>query len=92
MAKVVNGAVVAIRGNFVMQPDYELTDVGYRLHFVNDNPGGGNPSDYYIPVSFAEMSNINQNQLRTLCTTRLAEAFGIGNAVLNSFAGQVIAQ
>ena len=81
---------MAISGTFVMQPDYEATETGFKVHFINFNPGPGQSTDYYVYVTSAEMLNINQNQLQTLLRNKLVDAFGTGNVALNTFAGSSI--
>ncbi len=51
---------------------YEVIDNGINLHFVCSNPGGGEPSDYYVLATDAELATITtQVQLKTLVTTKL---------------------
>lgn len=62
---------MAILGQFVLT-DYTSANGLWRVHFVNHDPGGGNPSDYYIDIPESELpANINQNSLATALKQRL---------------------
>ena len=75
---------MAIFGNFVLV-DYTISDGLWRVHFVNNNPGGGNPNDYYVEFSVAEVpANISQATLASILKTRLAQKLNQTYAPLNT--------
>lgn len=85
---------MALRTNAVMTfTSYEVRDGDVLFHFVCADPGPGMESDYYIPVTDAELSaTANAAQLRTALTTKLTRklrANGIASR-LDSFIGQSI--
>lgn len=66
--------------------DYTTEAGNWRLHFQNNNPGPGMPTDYYIDVPDAAIpANINQNQLMSLLQQRLSYTVNQGFAPLNTF-------
>jgi hypothetical protein len=71
--------------------DYEVLDIGVRLHFVSPNPGAGQASDYYITLSDVELAGVtSQAQLSALvkgALNRRLLATGIAGD-LDSFIGQ----
>lgn len=65
---------MAILGNFKLM-DYTNSNGLWHVHFVNDNPGPGNLSDYYIDIPESELpANINQTQLSNALKSRLGWA------------------
>jgi hypothetical protein len=73
------------KGQFILQPDYTIENGMWKVHFVNPDPGGDQPSEYFAFCTFAEIpENLNQQQLRTLLTTRLAGAYNNGCTPLNT--------
>lgn len=62
---------MAIFGQFKLL-DYTSSNGLWNLHFENGNPGGGNPTDYYMQIPESELpANINQTQLATALKNRL---------------------
>lgn len=75
---------LAIFGQFKLI-DYTSSQGLWHIHFVNDNPGGGNPSDYYIDVPESELpANINQTQLTNALKNRLGWTVNQTFAPLNT--------
>ena len=75
---------MAILGDFVLT-DYTIEEGLWRVHFINHNPGGGNPSDYYVEFTVDEVpANINQNTLASVLKTRLAQKLNQTYAPLNT--------
>lgn len=75
---------MAVFGNFKLV-DYTSENGLWRVHFVNENPGGGNPNDYYIDIPESELpANINQNQLAAALKTRLGWTINQTFAPLNT--------
>ena len=75
---------MAIFGNFKLE-DYTISEGLWRVHFINSNPGGGNPSDYYVEFTVDEVpANINQNTLASVLKTRLAQKLNQTYAPLNT--------
>lgn len=73
---------MAVFGNFVVT-DYTIEDGVWKVHFVNNTPGGGNPTDYYAEFALDEIpTNINQTQLAAMLKTRLAWTINNGHAGL----------
>lgn len=73
-----------ILGNFVLT-DYTISEGLWRVHFINSDPGGGNPSDYYVEFSVAEVpTNISQTTLANILKTRLAQKLNQTYAPLNT--------
>lgn len=85
MAKSNSTALAApVFGNFVVT-DYTIANGVWSIHLVNDNPGGGNPSDYYVEFLQTEVpANINQQQLAAAIKTRLEQKYNGGYAPLNT--------
>jgi hypothetical protein len=55
---------------------YTVEDGGIRLRFVCSNPGGGEPSDYDVFVTDAEITaTANLPALRTLVTDKLERRY-----------------
>ena len=80
-----SSTLAPVFGNFVIQPDYTVTNGVWIIHLVNDNPGGGNPSDYYVSILQSEMpDNINQVQLEALIEKYLKYTYNAGFAPLNT--------
>lgn len=72
---------------------YDVEDGGIRLRFVCSNPGGGEPSDYDVFVTDAELAGTaNLAQLKTLVTTKLNRRYrAVGLATkLDPLIGQTI--
>lgn len=72
---------------------YVVEDDGIRLWFVCSNPGGGEPSDYTIFFTDAELSAITtQVQLRSAVITKLQRAYRATNIAtkLDQFIGQSV--
>ena len=70
---------------------YEIEDTGIRLHFVSPNPGPGQPSDYYVFCTDAELAAITtQPQLVNLVDNKLNRAIRAANIAskLDQFVGQ----
>lgn len=75
---------MAIFGDFVVT-DYTIENAVWKIHLINGNPGGGNPSDYYVEFLQTEIpSNINQAQLRDALKLRLAQKLNATYAPLNT--------
>lgn len=75
---------MAILGNFVVT-DYSIADGLWSIHLINSNPGAGNPSDYYVEFTVAEVpSNISQATLASTIKTRLAQKLNLTYAPLNT--------
>lgn len=75
---------MAIFGNFKLT-DYTISGGLWHIHFINDNPGGGNPSDYYVEFTVDEVpSNISQATLAANLKTRLAQKLNQTYAPLNT--------
>lgn len=75
---------MAIFGRFDLL-DYTHEKGFFRLHFNNQAPGGGNPSDYYLDIPESELpANINQNQLASLVYQRLGWTLNQTFAPLNT--------
>ena len=70
---------------------YEVTNEGIDFHFVSPDPGPGEPSDYFVLITDAELATVTtQLQLRTLVRDRLERklrATGIASK-LDQFIGQ----
>ncbi len=76
---------MAITGSFRLL-DYTSDNGLWRLHFTNDNPGAGNPNDFYIDIPESELpANINQVQLAAALKTRLGWTINQTFAPLNQF-------
>lgn len=76
---------MAILGQFLLV-DYTTANGVFRLHFVNHDPGGGNPNDYFVDILETEIpANINQNQLGLLLKERLGWAVNQTFPPLNTF-------
>jgi hypothetical protein len=55
---------------------YEVTDTGVDLIFVCPNPGGGEPSEYKVNLTDAEIASVSTTpQLKTLVTTKLSRRY-----------------
>lgn len=55
---------------------YEVTDSGITMIFVCSNPGGGEPSEYPITVTDAELSTVtNVATFRTLVDAKLQRRY-----------------
>lgn len=71
--------------------DYTVLDDGIQFHFASPDPGAGQPSDYYVQATDAELAAVTtQAQLRTLVTNKLQRklrATGIATK-LDPFIGQ----
>ena len=85
---------MALRTNAVMAfVGYEVVDDGIAFRFVCGDPGGGEPSDYYVFMTDAELAAVTTAaQLRTALTTKLGRklrATGIASK-LDSFIGSTI--
>lgn len=51
---------------------YDVDDNGVKLHFVCADPGGGEANDYYLSLTFADLSTVTDlASFNTLVTTRL---------------------
>lgn len=51
---------------------YEVEDTGTRLRFVCANPGGGEPSDYSVFLTDADLAGISSTSaLKALVTSKL---------------------
>ena len=75
---------MAIFGNFVVT-DYSISEGLWRIHLVNSNPGGGNPTDYYVEFELSEVpANINQTTLANQLKTRLGQKLNATYAPLNT--------
>ncbi len=75
---------LAILGQFKLI-DYTSSNGLWHIHFENSNPGGGNPSDYYIQVPESELpANINQQQLANALKNRLGWTLNQTFAPLNT--------
>lgn len=73
-----------IYGQFVLT-DYTIEGGLWKIHFINHDPGGGNPSDYYVEFTVDEVpANINQNTLATTLKTRLGQKLNQTYAPLNT--------
>lgn len=78
-------AATAITGDYFLQ-DYNHDGGRWNLHFVNFNPGGGNPNDYYVQIPDSELpANINQNQLAVTLKQYLGWTVNQTFAPLNTF-------
>jgi hypothetical protein len=65
--------------------DYTIEDGVWKVHLVNNSPGGGNPTDYYVEFLVSEVpSNISQNTLATQLKTRLGNKYNQTYAPLNT--------
>lgn len=75
---------MAVFGNFVVT-DYTIEEGLWRIHLVNNDPGGGNANDYYVEFELSEVpTNINQNTLATQIKTRLGQKYNQTYAPLNT--------
>lgn len=75
---------MAILGQFKLM-DYTSSNGLWHVHFVNDNPGGGNPSDYFVDIPESELpANINQTQLANALKNRLGWTVNQTFAPLNT--------
>lgn len=75
---------MAVFGNFVVT-DYTIEDGVWKVHLVNSNPGGGNPSDYYVEFLVSEVpANISQSSLAAQLKTRLGNKYNQTYAPLNT--------
>lgn len=75
---------MTVSGNFKLT-DYTMRDGLWVIHFVNNNPGGGNPSDYFVEIHEEGIpSTMNQTQLRNLLTERLGFTFNQTHPPLNT--------
>ena len=75
---------MAIFGAFVLT-DYTIENGMWRVHFINHAPGGGNPNDYYVEFSVAEVpANVSQVTLAATLKTRLAQKLNSTYAPLNT--------
>ncbi len=75
---------MAVFGNFVVT-DYTIEDGVWRVHFLNNTPGGGNPTDYYAEFALDEIpTNMSQNTLSTALKTRLGLTINQTHAALNT--------
>lgn len=75
---------MAVFGNFVIT-DYTIEDGVWKIHLINNDPGGGNANDYYVEFLQTEVpSNISQNTLATNIKTRLAQKYNQTYAPLNT--------
>jgi len=71
-------------GHFVVT-GYIIEDGLWKIHLVNDSPGGGNPSDFYVEFELSEVpGNISQNALKTAIGTRLSQKYNASYAPLNT--------
>ena len=71
-------------GHFLVD-SYSIEDGLWKIHLTNSNPGGGNPSDFYVEFLVSEVpANISQNTLRTQISTRLAQKYNASYAPLNT--------
>jgi hypothetical protein len=85
---------MAVAPNAVMVfTSYVVEDEGIRFHFVCANPGPGQPTDYYVHCTDAEIATVTtQSDLRILLTDKLNRSIrtaGLGPK-LDSFIGQSI--
>jgi hypothetical protein len=64
---------MAIQANATLTfSDYAVTDEGIGFHFVCTAPGPGEPSDYYVAMTDAELAaTANAAALRTALTAKL---------------------
>ena len=75
---------MAVFGNFVVT-DYAIEDGVWKIHLVNNNPGGGNPTDYYVEFLISEVpANISQATLAGQLKTRLGQKYNQTYAPLNT--------
>ena len=75
---------MAVFGDFIVT-DYTIANGVWSIHLVNNFPGGGNPTDYYVEFLQTEVpANISQNTLKTAIATRLAQKYNEGYAPLNT--------
>lgn len=80
---------MAILGQFKLT-DYTTEEGYWKVHLVNNNPGGGNASDYYVYLSLDELTaTTNQTQLANMLKERLAwslnQTFGpLNTAIANN--------
>lgn len=75
---------MAVSGNFKIT-DYTKELGLWKIHFVNNNPGGGNPSDYYVEIPEAEIPvTMNQTQLRNLLIEQLGFTYNQTFGPLNT--------
>ena len=76
---------MAILGTFRLK-DYTIEAGVWKLHFENNNPGGGNPTDYYVTIPGSELpANINQIQLASTLKQWLGWSVNQTFAPLNTF-------
>lgn len=64
---------MALQANATMRfDDYSVDDTGIHFHFTCASPGPGQVSDYYVLLTFAELTGIgNLAALRTFLIARL---------------------
>lgn len=75
---------MAVFGNFKLT-GYTIEDGVWKIHFVNENPGGGNPNDYYAEFALDEIpTNMSQNTLSSTLKTRLGLTINQTHAALNT--------
>lgn len=75
---------MAIFGQFKLT-DYTKANGLWHIHFVNNNPGGGNASDYYIDIPESELpDSMNQNQIAALLKEQLGFALNQTFGPLNT--------
>ncbi len=83
---------MSLRTNATMVfTDYNVEDSGLTLHFVCPNPGGGEPSDYYVTLADTELSTVtNATSFKTLVDTKLKRKYRAANIAskLDSLIGQ----
>lgn len=73
-----------VYGSFLVT-DYSIENGVWKIHLVNNDPGGGNPTDYYVEFLQTEIpTNINQSQLQAAIGTRLSQKYNLGYVPLNT--------
>lgn len=74
---------MAVFGQFKVT-SYTIEDGVWKIHLINPDPGGGNPSDYYVEFNLDELGNMNQNQLASALKERLGWTLNQTYAPLNT--------
>ena len=71
---------------------YEVLDTGVQLHFISPDPGAGQPTDWYVVVTDAELVGATTTiLLRQLVLDKLNRKFRAANGIatrLDPFIGQ----
>ncbi len=83
---------LAINATMVFM-SYQVQDSGIQFHFVCPDPGGEQPSDYYILVTDAEVAAITTlASAKTLILNKLARKYRALNIAskLDQFIGQSV--